>query len=63
MVSRQRRNHLLSFFFQIFEFAFKDREGKIIEMQSREVGSWQESWGAVLRALHWEKSSDAAAAP
>lgn len=27
----------------MFESAFKEKEGKIIEMQSRGVGSWQES--------------------
>lgn len=45
MVGRQHESYLPSFFFQISESAFKEREGKIIEMQSRGVGSWQESQG------------------
>lgn len=44
MVSRQHKSSLLSFFFQSFEPAFKEREEKISEMQSRGPESWQESW-------------------
>lgn len=53
MVGGQYKSCLPSFFFQILQSAFQEREGKIIEMQSRRVGSWQESQrgGPVSSAL------------